>query len=276
MVYKKSFIAKSIIYIVLIAIAIIDFYPIVYMASNSMRTSVDFFKNPGLFPESFNFLNFQALYLRFDVFHLFGNTLFCVAAAFALTMVLAIPAAYAFSKISFPYRSGFYLLMIATMTIPSITFIVPNFLLMSHWGLVDHFSSVILMWAITSIPSNVFLLTSQMRGIPNEILEASQIDGIGYFQTLRYFVIPLSVPSIMTLAIFNSTGWWNDLLTPLIFLQSDELKTMTVAVATILKRFDTDYPLLLAGLFMTSLPPMLIYIGLQNYIRKGLVVGSVK
>ncbi|CQR51654.1 carbohydrate ABC transporter permease [Paenibacillus riograndensis] len=276
MVYKKSFFTKSIIYIVLIAIAVVDFYPIVYMGMNSMRTSVDFFKNPGGFPESFNFLNFEALYLQFDVLRLFGNTLFCVAVAFVLTMALSIPAAYAFSKMSFPYRSALYLLMIATMTIPSITFIVPNFLLMSQWGLVDHFLSVILMWAITSISSNVFLLTSQMRGIPNEILEASQIDGIGYFQTLWRLIIPLSVPGIMTLAIFNSTVWWNDLFTPLIFLQSDELKTMTVAVATILKRFDTDYPLLLAGLFMTSLPPMLIYIGLQKYIRKGLVTGSVK
>ncbi|MBW7455233.1 carbohydrate ABC transporter permease [Paenibacillus sepulcri] len=276
MANKKSLMAKSIVYIILIAIAIIDFYPVVYMALNSSRSAVDFFKNPGGLPRHWDFINFKALYLRFDVLRLLGNTLFSAIASFLLTMAISIPASYAFAKLRFPLRSALLMLIIATMAIPSITFIVPNFLLMSHLGLVDHLGSVILMWAITSIPSNVFLLVSLMRGIPGEILEASRIDGIGYFQTISRIVIPLSVPGIITLAIFNTTGWWNDLFTPLIFLQSDEMKTMTLAVATILKRFDTDYPLLLAGLFMTSVPPIIIYIALQGYIRKGLVIGSVK
>jgi len=276
MTNRRPFLVNVVIYAVLIAIAAIDFYPIVYMGINSSRTAVDFFKNPGGLPDSWNFENFQALYARFDVLRLFGNTLYGAAAAFLLTMALAIPASFAFAKIKFPYRNGLYMLVIATMTIPSITFVVPNFLLMSRLGLVDHMSSVIVMWAVTSVPSNIFLLVSLMRAIPNEILEAAKIDGIRYFQTMFKIVVPLSVPGIITLAIFNSTGWWNDLFTPLIFLQSDEMKTMTVAVATILKRFDTDYPLLIAGLFMTSIPPIVIYIALQKYIKKGLVIGSVK
>ncbi|MCD9020332.1 carbohydrate ABC transporter permease [Cohnella silvisoli] len=276
MANRRSFTVNAVIYAVLIAIAIIDFYPIVYMAVNSSRTAVDFFKNPGGLPEQWNFDNFKALYFRFDVLRLFGNTLYSAMAAFLVTMALAIPASFAFAKINFKFRSSLYMLIIATMTIPSITFVIPNFLLMSRLGLVDHLWSVILIWSITSVPSNIFLLVSLMRGIPNEILEASKIDGIRYAQTMTKIVIPLSVPGIITLAIFNTTGWWNDLFTPLIFLQSDELKTMTVAVATILKRFDTDYPLLLSGLFMTSLPPMIIYIALQKYIKKGLVIGSVK
>ncbi|BBI33502.1 carbohydrate ABC transporter permease [Cohnella abietis] len=276
MTNRRSWPAGLFIYIVLITIAIIDFYPVVYMAINSSRTAVDFFKNPGGLPLEWNFDNFKALYYRFDVLRLFGNTFFSAAAAFVLTMLLAIPASFAFAKLRFKFRQGLYMTIIATMTIPSITFAVPNFLLMSRIGLVDHLESVILIWGITSVPSNIFLLAALMRGIPNEILEAGKIDGMRYFQTLTRFVIPLSAPGIITLAIFNTTGWWNDLFTPLIFLQSDDLKTMTVAVATILKRFDTDYPLLLAGLFMTSIPPIAIYIALQKYIKKGLVIGSVK
>lgn len=276
MIQKRPLPAIVLIYGVLVAIAVIDLYPIAYMGMNSARTAVDFFKNPGGWPHPWYFDNFAALYWRFDVLRLFGNTLFCVAASFALTMALAIPASYAFAKIPFPHKSPLYLLMIATMTIPSITFIVPNFLLMSHLGLVDNLWSVVLMWAITGVPSNVFLLTSLMRGIPNEILEAGKIDGIRYVGMLARIIVPLSLPGIITLAIFNSTGWWNDLFTPLIFLHSDKTKTMTVAVATILKRFDTDFPLLLSGLFMTSIPPIVIYITLQKYIKKGLVIGSVK
>ncbi|MBB6673170.1 carbohydrate ABC transporter permease [Cohnella nanjingensis] len=276
MANRRSLPASFIIYLVLIAIAVLDFYPVVYMAVNSSRTAVDFFRNPGGLPSEWNFDNFKALYYRFDVLRLFGNTLFSAAAAFALAMALTVPASFAFAKIRFPFRQGLYMTIIATMTIPSITFVVPNFLLLSRLGLVDHLASVVLLWAITSVPSNVFLLAALMRGIPNEILEAGKIDGIGYVRTLARIVVPLSAPGIITLAIFNATGWWNDLFTPLIFLQSDDLKTMTVAVATILKRFDTDYPLLLAGLFMTSIPPIAIYVALQKYIKKGLVIGSVK
>ncbi len=276
MANRKSLPVRLVVYLVLVAIAVVDFYPVVYMAVNSSRTAVDFFRDPGGLPAPWYFDNFKALYYRFDVLRLFGNTLGDTAAAFALAMALSIPASFAFAKIRFPYRSGLYMTVIATMTIPGITFVVPNFLLMSRLGLVDHPASVVVMWAVTSVPSNIFLLVALMRGIPDEILEAAKVDGISYMQTVARIVLPLSVPGIVTLAIFNTTGWWNDLFTPLIFLQSDEWKTMTVAVATILKRFDTDYPLLLAGLFMTSVPPMLIYVALQKYIKRGLVIGSVK
>jgi len=276
MANRKSLPVRLVVYLVLVAIAVVDFYPVVYMAVNSSRTAVDFFRDPGGLPAPWYFDNFKALYYRFDVLRLFGNTLGDTAAAFALAMALSIPASFAFAKIRFPYRSGLYMTVIATMTIPGITFVVPNFLLMSRLGLVDHPASVVIMWAVTSVPSNIFLLVALMRGIPDEILEAAKVDGISYMQTVARIVLPLSVPGIVTLAIFNTTGWWNDLFTPLIFLQSDEWKTMTVAVATILKRFDTDYPLLLAGLFMTSVPPMLIYVALQKYIKRGLVIGSVK
>lgn len=273
---RRAWPVSLVVYAVLIAIALVDVYPIFYMAVNSSRTSVDFFRNPGGLPSPWYFDNFKALYYRFDVFRLFGNTLLDTAASFLLTMVLSVPAAFAFAKVRFRFRSGLYLLVIATMAIPNITFAVPNFVFMSRIGLVDHPASVIVMWAVTSIPSNIFLLVALMRGLPNEILEAAKVDGVSYPQTIARIALPLSMPGIVTLAIFNTTGWWNDLFTPLIFLQSDETKTMTVAVATILKRFDTDYPLLLAGLFMTSVPPIAIYIALQKYIKRGLVIGSVK
>jgi len=272
----KLMFTRGVIFVFLLAIACISLYPIFYMAINSVRTSVDFFKNPGGLPSVWYGLNYTALYYRFDVLRLFGNTLFCVAAAFAINVFFTIPASYAFSKIEFRFRSALFLLVISTMTIPNITFIIPNFQIMAELGLVDHLLSVVLMWGITSIPTNIFLLTSLMRAIPSEVLSAAKIDGANYFQTLLRIVTPLSLSGIVTLAIFNTTDWWNDLFTPLIFLQSDELKTMTLAVATILKRFDTNQPLLLAGLLMTSFPPILIYMTLQRYIRKGLVVGSVK
>jgi ABC-type glycerol-3-phosphate transport system permease component len=237
---------------------------------------LEFIQYPAALPKTWYFDNFMALFYRFSLVRLFTNTLLCVLGAFLLTHCIAIPASYAFAKINFPHRTVFYTALIATMTIPGITFVIPNFLLMSRLGLVDNFISVIIIWGVSTVPGNVFLMTSLMRGLPNEIIEAVKMDGANYWQLMSKIVIPMSIPGIVTVSIFNTTSWYNDLMTPLIYLQSDNMKTVTVAVATILGRFSSEYPLMLAGLVLTSLPPILIYVCLQGYIRKGLVIGAVK
>jgi raffinose/stachyose/melibiose transport system permease protein len=269
-------ILKALIFLILSCIALAAIYPILFMLFSSLRTSVDFINNPLSLPHEFYFDNFKALYYRFSLVSLYGNTAFCVIGALIFSLLFSLPASFAFAKIRFKHRNALYMTMIATMTIPGITFILPNYLLMSKLGLVDHFVSVIAIWSVTSIPGNVFLLTSLMRSIPNELLEAVKIDGGNYFQLMSRVVAPISFPGIMTVSIFNTTGWWNDLMTPLIYLQSDTKKTMTVAVATILGRYSSDFPLLLTGLLLTSLPPIILYIVLQGHIRKGLVIGAVK
>jgi len=267
---------RTLIFIVLVFFALIAVLPLVYMLISSLKTSNDFFVRPLGLPSDWVLENYKALFLRFDLLRLYGNTTVCAIGALLLTLLLSVPASFAFAKVQFRYRSAMFLTMIATMTIPGITFIIPNYLIMSKLGLIDTYWSVILMWGVISVPGNIFLLTSLMRGLPGETLEAVKIDGGNYWQLMTRIVLPLSVPGIMTVSIFCLTGWWNDLLTPMLYLQSDSMKTLTVATATILGRFGDDFPLLLSGLVLVSVPPVLLYVFLQGYIRKGLVVGAVK
>jgi raffinose/stachyose/melibiose transport system permease protein len=95
-------------------------------------------------------------------------------------------------------------------------------------------------------------------------------------ETLLRIALPLSLPGIITVMIFNITSWWNDLLIPLVFIGREEKTTLTAAAATIGTRFNMDYPLVLTALFVASLPPIVAYIILQRYIRRGLVLGAVK
>ncbi|MGO4348496.1 carbohydrate ABC transporter permease [Paenibacillus sp. MCAF9] len=267
---------RFLIFIVLAVIAFMAMYPLFYMAISSMKPTIEYIKHPMGLPKSWYFDNFIALIYRFSLVRLFGNTLVYVGLSLVASLALSIPAAYAFAKLKFKYRNGFYIIMIATMTIPGITFIIPNYLLMSKIGWTDHIISVVTIWSVSAIPSTVFLLTSLMRAMPDEVLEAIKIDGAKYYQAMFKVILPMSLPGVVTVSIFNATNWWNDLLTPLIYLQSDGLKTVTVAVATVLNRFSSDYPLLLSGLLLASLPPIAIYIIFQSYIRKGLVIGAVK
>jgi ABC-type glycerol-3-phosphate transport system permease component len=271
------FATRSGIVLVLVLIAAVAVYPIVFMALGSFKTSLEYITNPLGWPASFGYVdNYLAMYYRFDIRRLVGNTVTYVVLAAAISLAVSIPASYAFAKLRFPIRNGLRTAMIATLIMPPITFLVPSYVMMAELRLLDTPLPVVLIWAATSVPGNVFLLSALMRGIPSEVLEAARIDGAGYFQTLGRMVVPLSLPGIVTVLIFNVTGWWNDLLIPLVFLQSEESQTVTVAAALLGSRFGMDFPLVITGLLLASLPPILAYVLLQRYIRRGLVIGALK
>lgn len=268
---------RGMVFLILALVAVIAIYPISYMGLSSFKTSVEYIKDPVGWPNSFRYLdNYRAMFIRFDIPQLVLNTVICIAGATVLSIVPALPASYAFAKIDFPFRQTLRTVMIATLIVPAITFIVPSYVMFSRWGLVNTYWSIILLWGAMAIPGNIFLLSSLMRSIPNDIIEAGKLDGAGYFENLWRIVVPLSVPGLVTVTIFNVTVWWNDLLIPLIFIQSDEKMTVTVGVATVLGKHSTDYPLLLTGLFLSAIPPIIVYVLLQRVIRRGLVIGAVK
>jgi raffinose/stachyose/melibiose transport system permease protein len=258
-------------------VAAIAIYPIVFMGLNSLKTSGEYIANPLGLPSGLSYVdNFIAMYYRFDVVRLFLNTVTYIVLAGVLSLGVSIPASFTFAKGRFPAREGLRLALIATLIMPPVTFLVPSYVMMANLGLIDTTVPLVLLWAATSVPGSVFLLSSLMRSIPSEVLEAARIDGAGYLETLLRIVLPLSLPGIVTVMIFNITAWWNDLLIPLVFIGQQERTTVTAAAAVLGSRFSMDYPLILTGLFLASLPPIAAYIVLQRYIRRGLVLGAVK
>lgn len=263
--------------LILSLVAAIAIYPIIFMGLSSFKTSTEYIMNPLGLPAGFSYVdNFIAMYYRFDIVRLFLNTLSYIVLAAVITLGVSIPASFTFAKGRFPGREGLRLAMIATLIMPPVTFLVPSYVMMANLRLIDTPLPVVLLWAATSVPGNVFLLSSLMRAIPSDILEAARIDGAGYLETLLRVVLPLSLPGIVTVMIFNITAWWNDLLIPLVFIGEAEKTTVTAAAATLGSRFSMDYPLVLTGLFLASLPPIAAYIVLQRFIRRGLVLGAVK
>ena len=263
--------------LVLSLIAAIAIYPIVFMGLSSFRTSFEYLANPIGWPTGFSYVdNFVAVYYRFNLPRLFMNTVTYILLASAITLGVAVPASFTFAKMRFPRREGLRTAMIATLIMPPVTFLVPSYVMFANLGIIDTSLPVVLIWSATAVPGSIFLLSALMRGIPSEILEAARLDGAGYLETLLRIALPLSLPGIVTVMIFNVTAWWNDLLIPLVFIGQEEKTTLTAAAATIGSRFSMDFPLVLCGLFLASVPPVIAYIILQRYIRRGLVIGAVK
>ncbi|MFN8594165.1 MAG: carbohydrate ABC transporter permease [Thermomicrobiales bacterium] len=263
--------------LVLALIAVIAVYPILFMGLSSFRTSFEYLANPVGFPTNFSYIdNFLAVYYRFDLPRLFLNTVTYILLASVITLGVSIPASFTFAKMRFPGREGLRAAMIATLIMPPVTFLVPSYVMFANLGIIDTSLPVVLLWSATAVPGSIFLLSALMRSIPSEILEAARLDGAGYLETLLRIALPLSVPGLITVMIFNVTTWWNDLLIPLVFIGQEEKTTLTAAAATIGSRFSMDFPLVLCGLFLASVPPIIAYIVLQRYIRRGLVLGAVK
>ncbi len=263
---------------VLAIIAFLALYPIFFMVIGSLKTGREFTANPlGLPVDWLNFSNYIGLGNQFDVVRLVSNTAIYIAFALVLSMLLAVPAAYAIAKLRFPGSTLLFAAIVASLGVPTISILVPDYLLFVQAGFADSPVGVIAMWTAQSLPGSIFLISAVIRALPDELIEAATIDGARYPRLMRSVVIPLAVPGIVTASIFNITGWWNDLLIPLVFFQSSEKQTLTAAIATIGQRMSvSDVPQIITALLVSSSFPILLYILLQNYIRRGLVMGSVK
>lgn len=274
---RQERISRLGIVLILSLFAVVAIYPIVFMGLSSFRTSFEYIANPIGWPSGFSYIdNFIAVYYRFDLPALFRNTLSYILLASLITLAVAVPASFTFAKTRFPGREGLRTAMIATLIMPPVTFLVPSYVMMARLGLIDTTIPLVLLWAATATPGTIFLLSALMRSIPDEILEAARIDGAGYVEVLLRVALPLSVPGLVTVMIFNITTWWNDLLLPLVLIGDQSKTTLTVAAASVGSRFSMDFPLVLTGLFLVSIPPILAYIVLQRFIRRGLVAGAIK
>jgi ABC-type glycerol-3-phosphate transport system permease component len=142
--------------------------------------------------------------------------------------------------------------------------------------LVNTYWSVIFVYVGMFIPEVVLLMTSGFRGIPDELIEAAKLDGAGYFNILRYIVIPMGMPAIILCIIFYFIVTWNDLFTPMILLQSMDRRTVMVALAGLATRYAGDPTFQFAGLVLASIPAVLVYAVFQRYIIRGISLGATK
>jgi len=158
--------------------------------------------------------------------------------------------------------------------IPGQVLLVPQFIIMKNLGLIDTYAGVV----IPSIASafGVFLLKQGMDAIPRELDEAALLDGAGHFRVFARIIMPLSGPSIATLAIFAFMGSWNNFLWPLVILRSEEMKTLPLALAGLQSQYTTNWDVMMAGSIVSILPILAIYIFAQKYVVRGVATTGVK
>jgi ABC-type glycerol-3-phosphate transport system permease component len=273
---KKT--TKVLIFLALAILAISNIYPLLFVFMNSLKDRTEYLKDPFGLPD-FKHLawgNYETMISQFQIFKLFGNTLIISLLTIFFLLTLGIVASYAFAKLKFIGKNIIYFLIISSMFVPVQVTIIPLYMLFSKIHLVDTYWSVILTYLGMFLSEAILLMTATFRGIPDEIIEAAELDGAGYFDILRYVIIPMGRPAIILCVIYYFIVTWNDLFTPMILLTDMNSRTVMVALASLISRYSGDPTFQFAGLFLAAIPAILVYAIFQKYIIKGIGEGSTR
>lgn len=259
----------------LIGLAAIALLPLLWMLSVSLMAPGEASSVPPPFlPGEPTLDNYRALFAREGMGRYLFNSLFVAGAITVVSLALNVMAGYAFAKLRFAGRERLFQALIATLVIPAQVAMLPLFLLLKSLGLVNSYGGVIVP-AMAGV-FGIFLVRQYARSIPDELLEAARIDGAGEPRIFVGIVLPLLKPVLVTLAIFTFLASWNDFMWPLIVLADQGLYTLPVALAALSREHVQDSELMMAGSVVTVLPVLLLFLALQPYYLKGLLLGSVK
>ncbi|MFN8377393.1 MAG: carbohydrate ABC transporter permease [Anaerolineae bacterium] len=261
---------------VLIFAAVVAMVPAVFMMMNSFKTNMQYGVDKLGLPAPFTLENYQQVLTEHPFFLWMGNSALLSFGAVIVSTIVASLAAFAISRMRFKGSNFILSLSTSLMVIPPVVMVIPLFVLFSQVKLLGTYHGVILIYAGLITPFSVFLLATFFRTIPTELIEAAMIDGASPLGALIRVVLPLSVAPLLTLFVVNLLYVWNDLLIALLFLPDESLRTLMVGISVFQGRYLQNIPLSMAGMFLASIPMLLVYLLFQRYFIRGLVAGAVK
>jgi ABC-type glycerol-3-phosphate transport system permease component len=250
--------------------------PLVFMLQAAFRTQLDWANSKIGLPTTFSLDAFARAWVQASIGTYFINSVIVTVGAVTLSVTLAATAGYAFSTLRWRGRTFTYFFILAWMAIPPLLLMVPIYVEMSDLGLIDTYWSVILLYSALNLPFNMYLMTAFFRAVPIELVEAARVDGASVHTIFRSLLLPLSVPALATLVIFNALYVWNEFVFALLLLHDDSVRTLTVGVNQLVGKFFFDYPALLAGMLITSLPMVIVYLVFQKYLVRAIAAGALK
>jgi multiple sugar transport system permease protein/raffinose/stachyose/melibiose transport system permease protein len=267
----RSVVSRALIYFVLALTTVVMLYPFYYMGLNAFRSLDQYYAGHG-----FSFASWRNLFKALPVGRELLNSTIITLGAIAVILAVSTTAGYAFAVLRYRASRFVFLVVIAAMMVPMQSIIAPEFVNLAHIGFINHRYGAILVYAALGAPFSTFLMTTYFRRIPEDVIEAALIDGLGYGGVFFLIMLPLALPAIFTIAVLQFIQVWDDLLVGLLFLQTPDVRPITVGLATIPSQHLLDVPLLMAGSLISALPAVIVYLVFQRYLVTGLTMGISK
>ncbi|WP_019119969.1 carbohydrate ABC transporter permease [Brevibacillus massiliensis] len=273
---KTSVGARSLQYLFAYLFGLIAIYPIFLMIVSSFKTNAEILAAPLSLPASFGFESYVSLWESVPFADFFWNSVFVSVVSVLLILLFSALAAFYLARYSFKWNGLLYFFFLIGLMIPIKLGIVPLFLLMKQLGLLNSLWSLILINTAGGIPISVFILTGFFRTLPVQLEEAARIDGCNDFQVFWRVLLPLIRPALGTVMIINFIQAWNDFFFPLIFIQEDVKKTIPAGMLSLFGEYETDWSMLFAGLTLSALPMIIVFLLASKQFMEGLTAGAVK
>lgn len=262
--------------VLLWAYAAVAVGPLLLMLVGSLRESSDIFADPLGLPSTLDVENYRRLWAESSFTTYFVNSVLVTGGAVVLGTSVSVLAAYALARWTFPGNGLLATYFLSGLMLPIRLGIVPVFYLLSTMGLVDTLLGVGLVYAASGVPFCVFVMAAFYRQLPAELEEAARIDGAGEWRTFRSVMLPLVRPAVATCAIFQFVPLWNDFFFPLVLLRSTEKYTIPVGLTSFFGQYQTQWGLLFAGLVVSALPLVVLFLVATRQIVAGLTAGMSK
>jgi multiple sugar transport system permease protein len=265
---------RLLLHLVLMIGALIMLMPFLWMVSTSLKTQTDVMRQfpPQLIPTTIQVSNYPTAVNSLPFGRFYVNSLIVSTCATILQLFTSSLAAFAFSRLRFKGRDALFFLYLIGLMIPFPVLLVPNFLIVRQLGWFDTY------WALIVPPSfsafSIFLLRQYYRGFPMDYDEAARIDGASSLRIWWNIILPNSKPALAALGIFTFLGTWNDFLWPLVVTNSQNMRTLPVGLNSFQGQFSVRWELLMAASVVALIPILIIYFFAQNWIIRGLSVGS--
>ncbi len=261
-------------YVLLVLCAVIFLVPFLYMVSMSLRPNLELLTFPiSLVPEQPGLGAYAALFAGTAMAHWLFNSFLVTVTVTILQLVTSSMAGFAFARGDFPGKDGIFWLLMSALMIPFSVTLIPAYILIARLHWVDTYYALIVPGAASIF--GTFLCRQYVMGIPRTYDDAAIVDGCSVFGVYRRIHVPLMTPVLATLAVLTFLAHWNDFLWPLVVLQSNTMKTITVGLATMLT-VEGGASLRMAGATVTFLPTLIVFVALQRYVIRGFVLSGVK
>ncbi len=278
--FLRSF-NSSLITILVVAIAVLWSIPTFGLFISSFRPPQAIASSgwwAGLVPPwQFTIQNYVNVVQQSGMGQAFINSLFISIPATIFPMLFGSFAAFAFAWMRFPFRNALFFAVVAMLVIPNQIALAPILYWFTQFGLTGSYAALWIAHTAFGLPFAVFLLRNFFATLPRDLIESAYIDGASNFRTFWTIIIPLSVPALASLAIFQFMWVWNDLLIALIFVGGNQaVAPMTVVVANLVGSYGENWQLLTAASFLMMALPLIVFFSMQRYFVRGILAGSVK
>ncbi len=269
---RKAPIADLVVLALLAAYAV----PFFWQLLTSFKPDVDLLRLPPLLPSRLTLVHYGAVLQQSAIPRALVNSLGIAALTTLAALALSIPGGYALARLPVPGKGPLLLAIVASTAFPQIATVSPLYLLLRALGLRDTWWALVLAHSSFALPLMLWLLAGFIREIPVEIEEAAVIDGAGRFQLLRRITLPLAAPGVASAGLLTFLASWNEFLFAYTFTATEASRTAPVALALFPGVYEVPWGDIAAASTLASLPPILIVVGLQRYLVRGLLAGAVR